>query len=175
MVEEIARPGVGTAEVTGALMKQCLILFLRKHLTERGVDSPIFRALRDPRLADAVAAVIAAPAAPHTVESLSALCGMSRTAFAERFTAAVGEGPIAFLQRARRRLAAQLLTTTPTPIKAIAASVGYASRSYFSHAFKAAYGVDPTAYRSRCVEADRDAEPMEGASFDVSSDEEVFP
>ena len=174
MVEELAHPSLGTAEVTGALMKQCLIVLLRRHLREHGADSPIFRALRDPRLAGAVAAVVDAPAAPHTVESLAAICGMGRTAFAERFSDTFGEGPIAFLQRARLRLAAQLLTTSPMPVKVIAASVGYASRSYFSHAFKAAYGVDPTAFRNRRAEADRDAEPLSDAEFDDVCAEEPF-
>ncbi len=171
MVEELAHPSVGTAEVTGVLMKQCLTLLLRRHLRERGVDSPIFHALRDPRLAAAVTAVVDAPAAPHSVESLAILCGMSRTAFAERFSATFGEGPAAFLQRARLRLAAQLLTTSPMPVKVIAASVGYASRSHFSHAFKAAYGVDPTAYRSRRAESDRHGEPLDDARFEVSCPE----
>ena len=161
MVDELAHPGLGSSEVTGALMKQCLIVFLRIHLTEQGTSSPIFRALRDPRLAVAVAAVVDAPAAPHTVESLAEICGMSRTVFAERFSATFGEGPIAFLQRARLRLAAQMLTTTPTPVKVIAASVGYTSRSYFSHTFKEAYGVDPTVYRNRRAQGDLERQPLE--------------
>lgn len=166
MVEELARPRLGSSEVTSALMKHCLIVFLRRHLGEHGTSSPIFRALHDPRLAVAVAAVVDAPAMPHTVESLAALCGMGRTVFAERFTAVFGEGPIAFLHRARLNLAAQLLTTSPMPVKVIAASVGYASRSYFSYAFKAAYGIDPTAFRKRRAEADRGAEPLVDANFD---------
>ena len=161
IVEELAEPGLGTADVTGALMKRCLIVFLRLHLQDQGVNSPLFRALRDPRLADAVAAVVDAPAAPHTVESLAALCGMSRAAFAERFSDTFGEGPIAFLQRARLRLGAQLLVTSPMPVKVIAASVGYASRSHFSHAFRAAYGVDPRAFRRRRTDADRHLEPLD--------------
>ncbi len=55
------------------------------------------------------------------------------------------------------QLAAKLLTTSPMPVKVIAESVGYASRSYFSHAFKAAYGCDPSTYRNR---ADPLAEPL---------------
>lgn len=172
MVEELAHPGLGTSAVTSALMKQGLILFLRMHLMRRGTESPIFGALRDPRLACAVAAIIDAPAAPHSVDGLAALCGMSRTAFAERFSATFGEGPIAFLQRVRLRLAAQLLTTSPMPVKVIAASVGYASRSYFTHAFKLAYGVDPTAFRSGQARADRYREPLDDAEFEPPFAEE---
>lgn len=171
MVEELADPGLGTPEVTGALMKQCLIVSLRMHLTRRGIGSPIFGALRDPRLAVAVTAIVDAPAAPHTVGDLAALCGMSRAAFAERFSTAFGEGPIAFLQRARLRLASQLLATSPLAVKVIAASVGYASRSHFTHAFKAAYGVDPTSFRSRCAKASRHAEPLDDATFGAAPED----
>ena len=38
---------------------------------------------------------------------------------------------------------AQLLRSTNLPVQMVALAVGYASRSYFSRAFKAAYGADP--------------------------------
>ena len=155
MIEELAAPSLGTPEVTAALMKQSLLVFLRTHLSNRGVDSPVFSALREPRLANAVAAIIDAPAAAHTVEHLALLCGMGRTGFSELFSSTFGEGPIAFVQRARLRLAARLLTTSPMPVKVISSSVGYASRSHFSHAFKEAYGEDPTTFRKRWGEAER--------------------
>ena len=52
-----------------------------------------------------------------------------------------------FVQKVRLRVAARLLTTTDLPIKVIANSIGYASRSYFSRAFRAAYGADPKTFR----------------------------
>ena len=169
MIEELVQPGLGTQDVTSALMKQCLAILLRVHLRERGTQSPIFEALRDPRLVPAVAALLDAPGTSHTVDSLAALCGMSRSAFAEQFSATFGEGPIAYLHRVRLRLAARLLTTSPMPVKVIAASVGYASRSYFSHAFTAAYGTDPSAYRSRYADVAGAAEPPPDAIFDVAA------
>ncbi|WFS09674.1 AraC family transcriptional regulator [Methylobacterium sp. 391_Methyba4] len=149
MAEELAQPGLGTQEVTAALMRQSLIIMLRVHLREQGTRSPLFDALRDPRLVRAVVAILDAPNAAHTVDSLAALCGMSRSVFAQTFSSTFGEGAIAFLQRVRLRLGTQLLTASPMPVKVIAESVGYASRSHFSRAFKAAYGVDPSAYRAR--------------------------
>ena len=149
MAEELAQPGLGTQEVTAALMRQCLIIMLRVHLREQGTRSPLFDALRDPRLVRAVVAILDAPNAAHTVDSLAALCGMSRSVFAQTFSSTFGEGAIAFLQRVRLRLGTHLLTASPMPVKVIAESVGYASRSHFSRAFKAVYGVDPSAYRAR--------------------------
>ncbi len=166
MIEELVQPGLGTQEVTSALMKQCLAILLRVHLKERGTRSPIFESLRDPRLVPALATILDAPGESHTVDSLAALCGMSRSVFAERFSTTFGEGPIEYLHRVRLRLAAQLLATSPMPVKVVAASVGYASRSYFSHAFKAAYGMGPNAYRSLRADAAKAAEPRTTAFGD---------
>ena len=73
---------------------------------------------------------------------------MSRSAFADHFTSAFGQSPIEFLKQVRLYRAARLLEATNLPIKAVAKSVGYESRSYFSRAFRAVYGVDPTEYRA---------------------------
>ena len=52
-----------------------------------------------------------------------------------------------FVAKTRLHHAAELLRGTDLPVKAIAASIGFASRSHFSRAFRAAYGRDPRAYR----------------------------
>lgn len=143
---ELSCPGVGTRALAETLMKQCLILLLRRELARNG-GSQLFVALRDARLARAVTSVLERPAAPYTVASLAAVAGMSRTSFAGRFQAAYGETPLDFVQRVRLRHASTLLRTTALPVKVIAAAVGYASRSHFSRAFHAAYGVDPRGYR----------------------------
>jgi AraC-like DNA-binding protein len=161
LLAEVAKPKVGTQALTEALMKQCLILLLRRHLGEASVNSPLFAALRDERLARAVLAVLERPAAPHTVESLSATAGMSRSSFAEAFPRSFGESPIEFVGRVRLRLAAELLGTTALPVKVVAASIGYASRSYFSRAFRAAYGVDPTTFRATAAVAEEEPEAVE--------------
>jgi len=43
---------------------------------------------------------------------------------------------------------AELLRSTKLPVKLIAASIGFASRSHFSRAFASAYGADPSRFRS---------------------------
>lgn len=148
LLAEVARPGLGTQALSEALMKQCLILLLRRHLMDTGVASPIFAALKDERLARAVTAILERPAAAHTVDSLARVAGMSRSSFAESFSRTFGTGPIEFVQRVRLRLAAHLLGATDLPVKIIASSIGYSSRSYFSRAFRSAYGVDPSTFRA---------------------------
>lgn len=148
MLAELAAPGFGTRALTEALMKLCLITLLRRQLNESGPESPFFASLQDRRLALAVAAIVANPAAPHTVGRLAEIAGMSRSAFAERFTEAFGRSPIEFLLAVRFRHAAHLLRTTDVPVKVIAGVIGYSSRSHFSRAFRAHYEMDPTTFRS---------------------------
>ncbi len=70
MLAEVTSPGLGMQAMTEALMQQCLILLLRRHLLRNdGNGSPLSTALHHPRLAHAVAAVLENPAAPHSVES----------------------------------------------------------------------------------------------------------
>jgi AraC-like DNA-binding protein len=148
MLAEMAAPSIGTRALTEVLMKQCLILLLRQHLTQAGAHSPFVIALQDRRLAAAITHVVEQPSAPHSVGSLAALANMSRSAFAERFCDVFGQAPMTFVQKVRLRLAAHLLKNTDLPVSSIATSVGYASRSYFSKAFRDMYGADPKMYRA---------------------------
>ena len=160
MLAEVASPSLGTQAMIEALMKQCLVTLLRQHLVRDRGGSPLFEALQHPRLARAVLAVIEAPAAAHTVESLASHAGMSRASFAEHFSRAFQQGPIDFVQKVRLRVATRLLATTDVPLKVIAQSVGYAGSAPFSRAFKAAYGADPTTYRAAGLHDEREPEAM---------------
>ena len=148
MLAEVTGPSLGTQAMTEALMKQCMITLLRQSLPRYDATSPLFLALTHPRLARAVLAIIENPAGAHTVESLASLAGMSRASFAEHFSKAFQQSPIDFVQKARLSIAVRLLTTTDLPIKVIAKSIGYVSRSYFSRAFRAVYGADPSSFRT---------------------------
>ena len=148
MLAEVANPSLGTQAMTEVLMKQCLIILLRQHLSDGEFASPLLAALQNPKLARAVLAILEQPGAPYTVDSLAVLSGMSRTSFAESFSGVFGQGPMQFVQRVRLRVAARLLTGTDLPVKVVAASVGYASRTSFSKAFEGEYGVAPVQFRS---------------------------
>ncbi len=148
MLVEVSRPGLATQAMTEVLMKHCLILLLRQHLTSGAGTSPLLAALKEPKLARAVLAILERPGAPFTVESLAVLAGMSRASFADRFSQVFDQAPMDFVQRVRLRVAARLLSTTDLPVKIIASSVGYASRSAFSRAFEALYAAGPSDFRS---------------------------
>lgn len=148
MLDEIERPELGGGAMTGALMKACLVMVIRRFLTRPEADMLIAGALGDPRLASAIAAVLNQPSAPHNVRSLAAAAGMSRAAFARKFNESFAMGPMEFVAKTRLRHAAELLRSSRLPVKVVAASIGFASRSHFSRAFRDAYGQDPTAFRT---------------------------
>lgn len=157
MLSEVARPKLGTQAMTEVLMKQCLIILLRQHLASTDNTSPLLAALQHPKLARAVIAVLEEPGTAFSVESLAELAGMGRSSFTAHFSEVFGVGPMEFVQRVRLRVAARLITGTDLPIKVVASSVGYASRSSFSKVFEAEFGVPPGQYR--LVGSQDEAEP----------------
>lgn len=147
MIRELKAPRFGTKPLTEALMKQCLILSLRNQ-AERGALAllPFFGG-GDPRLVRAFLDLIEDPAREHTVDELAAASGMSRSLFSERFAEAFSRPPMDLLKQIRLHRAANLLRTTSLPVQLVGLTVGYVSRSYFSRAFRAAYGRDPKTFR----------------------------
>lgn len=147
ILDEQNRPQGGSRALCQSLMRQCLIHVLRRHGSGGGV--PWLTALEDDRLGRAVEAIFEAPEAPHSLERLAGLAGMSRSAFASHFAQAFHRGPMDMVREIRLRRAAELLQGSDIPVKSLAHKVGYQSRSYFSRAFKEAFGVSPLAFRER--------------------------
>ena len=88
-----------------------------------------------------------------TVSRLATRAGVSRAAFARRFTALVGEPPMAFLTEWRLALAADLLLEPEATIATVARQVGYATPYALSAAFKRERGVSPRDHRRSRVES----------------------
>lgn len=148
LLSELADPKPGGRALCQALMQQCLVLLLRRHCASGECHVPWLAALEDARLGEALTAMLDSPQAAHTLESLATVSRMSRSAFAQHFATALRQTPMEFLRQVRLRRAAHLLRTTDQPIKTLAASVGYESRSHFSRSFKAFHGVSPADYRT---------------------------
>ncbi|WP_127934114.1 helix-turn-helix transcriptional regulator [Nonomuraea polychroma] len=87
------------------------------------------------------------PAHRWTVASLATKVGLSRAAFAQRFTALVGQPPLGYLTDWRMTIAADLLRDTQ---QTVAHQVGYSDPFAFSVAFKRASGRTPSAWRGSC-------------------------
>lgn len=144
---ELVAQEVGYGAMTAALLKQVLVLLLRRSRQSIDLWAERFSLFSDPRIARVFADMARRPGAPHSLISLAETAGLSRSAFAARFAAIFGAGPMTILRRLRLRQASSLLTGKTLTVDQIAAAVGYASRSSFVRAFREAYGEDPSAYR----------------------------
>lgn len=97
----------------------------------------------DPSVAHALRLIQDGCHEPWTVASLAGRVGLSRAAFARRFTEAVGQAPISYLTEWRLSLAADLLREPGITVSSVAARVGYPSPFTFSAAFKRHFGASP--------------------------------
>lgn len=146
IIQESAAPGPAGTRLLSRLAETLLILALREQV--RGPsDGPGLRSLLDPVIAPAVHLIHASPGERWTVASLAARCGLSRSAFAARFTAKVGETPSAYLVGWRVATAGHLLATTDLSVTRIAEAVGYSSEAAFRLAFGARAGMSPRQFR----------------------------
>jgi AraC-like DNA-binding protein len=149
LVHELVDPQPGTVAMTATLMRQCLLALLRKRAEGGKCNAPWLSALEHPRISKALHDVILDPGRPYTLERMAEMAGMSRSAFSRDFSKTFGRTAMDFVKEVRLRRAAELLLTTSRPIKAIAADVGYQSRSHFTQAFKQTHGLHPAAYREQ--------------------------
>lgn len=82
-----------------------------------------------------------------TVDEIASRVGLSRSAFVERFSAAVGLPPMKYLTQSRLELAKQLLLDRRRAVAQVAAKVGYEAEEAFNRAFKRAFGLPPAKWR----------------------------
>jgi AraC family transcriptional activator of mtrCDE len=147
LLAESARPGVGSRVLTEALLKQCLILALRRWVESDPSPLPWLAAMADTRLSCTLQTIFEQPAVAYTVDSLAMIAGMSRSAFAAAFQRAFGQSPMSLVKLVRLRRASELLITTALPIAEVAKRVGFSSRSNFSVVFSQLHGMDPSHFR----------------------------
>ena len=104
-------------------------------------------ALQDGQIGRALALVHREPARPWTVASLATEVAVSRSAFAARFTALVGEPAMHYVARWRMNIALTWLKQDDAPLGDVAARLGYESEAAFSRTFKRMIGYSPGAAR----------------------------
>lgn len=131
--------------ILGRLLEVLFIEALRS--TPRSGASPgLARGLADPRLAAAIRHMHASPARAWTVAQLAKEAALSRSAFFERFSRAVGVAPMEYLLAWRMALAKQMLRRKRAGVADVAERVGYSSASTFSVAFTRHVGMPPARY-----------------------------
>jgi AraC-like DNA-binding protein len=144
---ESAAPGPGSAIVLGRLADVLLVQALRMRAATASAKGAGLQALADPTIGAALGLMHGRLGEPWTVERLATAVGQSRSGFAARFHALVGEPPLQYLARWRMAKAAQWLRETHDSLPQIAERVGYVSAVAFNKAFKRWHGIGPGGYR----------------------------
>ena len=124
------------------------VLLIEALRSSKGSDaSPgLVRGLADCRLAAAIRGMHEQPSRQWTVAELAKEAALSRSAFFERFSRAVGVAPMEYLLAWRMAVAKNLLRHREAGIAEIAERVGYSSASTFSVAFARHVGMPPARY-----------------------------
>lgn len=151
---ELVAQEIGSGAMSASLLKQVIVLLLRRSLVSMNAWVERFSVLSDPLVARAFAAMAMRPGDDHSLHSLAHLACLSRSAFAARFTRAIGKSPMQVLRELRLRQAMHQLKAGGLAIELIARNAGYASRSSFIKAFRKSYGMDPSEMRRNVATRD---------------------
>jgi AraC-like DNA-binding protein len=147
LITESASSSPGATVVMSRLADILFVQALRAHIAGRQCKEHGLRALTDPQIGKALSLIHERPTEPWTVESLATAIALSRSGFAARFSALVGEPPLEYLARWRMTKAAQLLRESELPLSEVATATGYQSEASFNRAFKRWGGSAPGTYR----------------------------
>ena len=149
IAQELGRDSPGGQVVLDRLLDLLLVTSLREWFDGDADRAPSwYRAHSDPVVGAALRLVHDAPERAWTVASLAAATGTSRARCAQRFTALVGQPPMAYLTEWRICQAADLLATSTDTVDAVARRVGYSTSYALSVAFKRTMGLRPTEHRA---------------------------
>ena len=144
---ELADGKVGSTIFLGRLAELLFLEAVRRHLQDQPSDSAWNAGLRDHAVARALGLLHGQMARRWTTDALADEIGLSRSAFADRFSKVVGEPPMRYLARQRLNQACLLLKDSTASIASIAYEVGYESEAAFSRAFRREHGAPPAAWR----------------------------
>lgn len=143
--DEAREARAGRELVLGRLVEVLLIEALRSS-TGATASPGLLRGLADARLSRSIRQMHQHPSRAWTVEQLAREAALSRSAYFERFTRAVGIPPMEYLLSWRMALAKKLLAARERGIAEVAEQVGYSSASTFSTAFSRHVGLPPGRY-----------------------------
>ena len=97
-------------------------------------------------------------AKPISLDDVAAMAGISVSHLHMLFRDHHGESPHQYLIQKRMRVAGHALASTDSPIKAIAADVGYANTENFCRAFRKFYGRSASEYRLAYTQSQQSAD-----------------
>jgi AraC-like DNA-binding protein len=147
MIHETRAAKPGAELVVNRLVEVLFVQVIRAYLQQAHTPPKIWTAIADRQIGAALQAMHQTPQDAWTLETLARKVALSRSAFAARFSALVGETPLRYLTSLRMQKAQELLQGGRLSMAAIAGEAGYQSEPAFSKAFKKVVGKAPGSYR----------------------------
>ncbi|ACM40042.1 MULTISPECIES: AraC family transcriptional regulator [Rhizobium/Agrobacterium group] len=148
MTAEASQPQMGSATILSRMADLLVARLIRCWVNCSGAATTGWlAAIRDPHLGRVLAAMHRDPGHNWTLESLAGVAGQSRSIFAERFSAILGEGAARYLARLRMQLARELLGQGGMSVAEVASRLGYESEASFARAFKRITTLSPGVVR----------------------------
>lgn len=148
MAIEASQPRMGSATILSRMADLLTARLIRCWVKSHdNATTGWLAAIRDPHIGRALVGMHREPGKNWTLESLATLAGQSRTVFAERFSAILGEGAAGYLARLRMQLAQEWLGQGGLPVAEVASKLGYESEASFARAFKRITHASPGAVR----------------------------
>ncbi len=147
MAFEAAHGLAGSTAMISRLLDLLFIRTLRSWATDSGLGKGWVSSASDPRIARVLASIQNDPSRKWTLTQFASIAGMSRTAFAGRFLEVIGQSPIAYLNRWRLDLSADLLRGQKLSMSQLISHIGYKSEAAFGRAFKLQHGQPPLKWR----------------------------
>lgn len=143
----LQRPGVGVVvdRLAEALLAQALLGYVDE--MPQSEARSFLAAIQDRSIGHVLAMMHRDVNRDWTLDGLAKAGGVSRSVFAERFRALVGDSPMVYLARWRMMKARELLLDTNLSMAQVADAVGYQSEFAFGKAFKRQFQVSPGAVR----------------------------
>jgi AraC-like DNA-binding protein len=149
LVKESHEVEPGSSLMISRLIDLLVIRTLRTWAANQTKPGSWLGGLGEERIGRVLSAIHADPYHAWSVHELAGIAAMSRSIFAERFTARVGEAPLHYVKRWKLTLAADMLATGGLKVTQAAQRTGYTSDAAFSRAFKAHFGYAPSEARQR--------------------------
>jgi AraC-like DNA-binding protein len=155
LVGEESRATRPARDVILARLLEVLLIEALRSAAGTAASPGLLRGLADERLAVAIRRIHENMTKPWTAAQLAKEAALSRSAFFERFSRALGVAPMEYLLAWRMALAKSLLRRQEAGIAEVAERVGYGSASAFSVAFTRHVGLPPARYAREQMESQR--------------------
>ncbi|HKJ43610.1 MAG TPA: AraC family transcriptional regulator [Sunxiuqinia sp.] len=152
LADEVRKKNVGSSTIVTRLTELMYIEVLRRYMQSLPEKSNGWlAALRDHEIGKALRLLHAHPGRKWNVEVLATEVGVSRSAFAQRFSNLIGESPMRYLTSWRMQVAKNLLLQPDLNLAMIAEKIGYDSDIAFNRAFKRYVGEPPAHWRNQML------------------------